>query len=327
MLFALLSILIPPTAEEARATPVTELPGPVAIVRNAVADLGPLRAGAEGIHTFVIENVGDDQLKLFGFDASCGCTSVVSLPEAIAPGCKAEVSVAVRTRWLCGPFFKSIEIQTNDRSHPTILLELVGSVEPRFEVVPSSLSLGALNPDSGGSQQVSIRKLTDGDWQLVLRSSDLKDVQFELRPANDPGRYTLMAKALPQIRPGIHQGIVTMSTGIEEYPEIEIPFCTNVEGELRAVPERFSFLPNATSATVIVHYTGTKPAQSVIASPSVASVRCAVDCLEAGKRWLITLSVPPVGDREAMAESSVRIDLGDGGSAPLVIPVRMFRSK
>jgi Protein of unknown function (DUF1573) len=75
-------------------------------------DFGKIPQGKPVTHTFVIENLGKDSLKLNNVQASCGCTTPEWSTTPVAPGGKTQIKVGYNSA-AEGVFEKMITIYYN----------------------------------------------------------------------------------------------------------------------------------------------------------------------------------------------------------------------
>lgn len=124
ILAAVLSTLL-----AAAQTPVNV---PQASFEAEVFDFGTIDKGANGVHTFVLTNTGDNALVISKCEKTCVCTIPKCNPAPIAPGKSSQVVVTYDTERL-GPFNKTVKVHTNDPDRPVIHLRIKGTVaaQPR----------------------------------------------------------------------------------------------------------------------------------------------------------------------------------------------------
>ena len=90
-------------------------------------DFGTIDKGANGVHTFVLTNTGDNALVISKCEKTCGCTIPKCNPAPISPGKSSQVVVTYDTERL-GPFNKTVKVHTNDPDRPVIHLRIKGTV-------------------------------------------------------------------------------------------------------------------------------------------------------------------------------------------------------
>ena len=89
---------------------------------------------AEGIavvHTFVLSNVGDQELVITKVTVGCHCTTTQLATNRLQPGQSVELRAVLDTNGFSGRVARYITVESNDPAHSTITLHLVGNVVER----------------------------------------------------------------------------------------------------------------------------------------------------------------------------------------------------
>ena len=95
------------------ATTTTPAPKPESIkLSEAIFDFGKIPQGKPVTHTFTVENIGKDSLKIDNVQASCGCTTPEWSRTAVAAGDKTTIKVGYNAA-AEGVFDKTITIYYN----------------------------------------------------------------------------------------------------------------------------------------------------------------------------------------------------------------------
>jgi len=94
-------------------------------------------------HTFVATNTGDDILEISDAKGSCSCTVVGEgsasnawTPQKVAPGQICRIPVEVTTANFRGQIAKIVTVTSNDRTRPSVILQISGVVWLPIEVAP-----------------------------------------------------------------------------------------------------------------------------------------------------------------------------------------------
>ncbi len=98
-------------------------------VDAAVYNFGEVLEGIAVVHTFVLQNVGDEPLKIGDIRVSCGCTTTSLAKSTLAPGESVELGVTFDSAGFGGKMVKNIYVESNDPATPKLVLQLVGTVK------------------------------------------------------------------------------------------------------------------------------------------------------------------------------------------------------
>jgi len=83
-------------------------------VDESTHDFGSIVEGFAVSHVFVIQNVGDQVLRIERVYAACGCTTTALPTDRLAPGESVELGVLLDTSGFTGWISKTVEIYAND---------------------------------------------------------------------------------------------------------------------------------------------------------------------------------------------------------------------
>jgi rhodanese-related sulfurtransferase len=124
------------------ALPILAVATPTIYVAEPVYNFGSVSDGFAIIHTFVLENRGDQALTILSITAQCGCTTTgLRTPHTIDPGDSVELEARVNTVSFGGhTISKTISVNSNDPETPRLTLEIAGQV-----IAASAIRIGAVD--------------------------------------------------------------------------------------------------------------------------------------------------------------------------------------
>ena len=106
-------------------------------------DFGMMKPGDEGAHTFIVKNVGTDDLRLRLGATTCKCTLGDLKREALAPGETTEITLSWTVESEGEPDFnQSAQVLTNDPEKVAISLEIKGQIVEKVDITPVTWSFG-----------------------------------------------------------------------------------------------------------------------------------------------------------------------------------------
>ncbi len=116
--------------------------GPKISVDASVYNFGEVLEGIAVVHTFVLQNVGDEPLKIGDIQVSCGCTTTSLAKSTLEPGESVDLEVTFDTAGFGGKMVKNIYVESNDPTTPKFVLQLVGTVRrpQRYNIAVSDLN-------------------------------------------------------------------------------------------------------------------------------------------------------------------------------------------
>lgn len=92
-------------------------------------DFGEVKEGSIVSHDFIVENVGNADLKIEQVGPTCGCLKS-EFDESIPPGGKGRITLTVDFAGHQGPLERTVVVVTNDSDSPDATLSVKGSGKP-----------------------------------------------------------------------------------------------------------------------------------------------------------------------------------------------------
>jgi hypothetical protein len=230
--------------------------------------------------------------------------------RVIKPGQSEQVTIALNSKRLTGPFSQQISVTTNDQSRARETLICKGKVLLPFKANPRILRFGPVrHGDPAQSKTFRIARGDGGPLAPEVVPPAGSGVQAELSEITPGEVYDLkvtMTPPWPQARKGY---ALNLKTGIPEAPEMSLPVQINVIPRLQAKPGRYSF---ATPGD----------------SPMEASVALVWDGEEAGSILGATTKDPNLNVRveEANGQQRVFVQVPAGYEPPRVPPAVVVRT-
>jgi hypothetical protein len=180
---------------------VAQVPGPPQMsVAPERFDLGPLRQGDRGTHTFRILNVGQSPLTILRVNAACGCTTSALGKAVLAPGEGTDLEVALNTAGLHGKVIKTVQLVSDEPNRPNRILtleaeiakEVVAETEEVFflDLVRKDRKKASVKLASGTAEALHVAdvELSEAPWLGVATREEGHDVFVDLE---------LLARNLP----------------------------------------------------------------------------------------------------------------------------------
>jgi len=124
------------------STNIASKDGPL-LSYDHVHDFGTIDNQKTIIHTFKLQNRGNQDVLIKRIISTCGCLTNQISRRTIPPGKKASLTVSIDLRNINGKFRKQIFLETNDRIRPTVMLECIGKVSNILKITPLFVNYGA----------------------------------------------------------------------------------------------------------------------------------------------------------------------------------------
>src|SRR5438093_7343951 len=127
-----------PTLPAAPVTaPAATSAGPTIQFQTKVYDFGKVKSGEPVKYTFIFTNTGDAVLILTNVQPSCGCTTAGEWSHQVEPGKTGTIPVQFNSANYGGQVVKTVTVTSNDKSQPSVGLQIKGTVWKPIDVNPA----------------------------------------------------------------------------------------------------------------------------------------------------------------------------------------------
>lgn len=159
----------------------------------------------------------------------------------------------ISTGHASGAISKSITVNTNiTGAESTITLIFKGEVWQAVQVTPPSAAFGRLSMDEAGksaSRKVTIQNNVEGELKLSEPVSNNPKFKAELTPIEAGKKYELTVTLVPPLVNGNNTGKIEMSTGLAEFPKVEVAVYAFATAAVDVTPTSIAIPPTRTGDT------------------------------------------------------------------------------
>ncbi len=224
-----------------------------------VYEFGTVDGSTPVSHTFQIRNAGDSELVIRKIHAPCGCTAFQLANKTLPPGQSLGIPVTVSLKGRKGLQEKSVYLETNDPSSPSLQLMLRGVVGSGIEVQPPMLTLrkNPKTPEVFG--EVTVRDL----GKKPLRCLEAKPVEGKIEVVVTPlaggEGFVLRATPAANLPPGQHKEKIQLRLEGASQKDMTIDVLILLPADLIAAPSVLRLDSTAAaplSRTIIVRSPG-----------------------------------------------------------------------
>ncbi|MBM4171325.1 MAG: DUF1573 domain-containing protein [Ignavibacteria bacterium] len=154
--------------------------GPKITSSNPNFDFGEILDGQIVNHTFEIQNIGGEDLKIDKVQASCGCTAAQPAKKVLKPGEKTTIRVEFDSSDRMGAQHKAVYVFSNDANNPQFQLAFTALVVDKLTSPPKDspkLVLSLYQYDFGQVEEGKIYEAKIGfknEGKSILEIKDVK---------------------------------------------------------------------------------------------------------------------------------------------------------
>ncbi|MBM4147559.1 MAG: DUF1573 domain-containing protein [Lentisphaerae bacterium] len=272
--------------------------GPRLVCHRDEFDFGEVDNATLIRHTFVLRNEGTGDLVVRGIRSSCGCAAATSTKPIAGPGEEIGVEVVLDLRGRTGPQFKTVTVETNDRSRPYRMFYIKGKAVAELALVPAMVNLGELSPRTNAVRSVMLDSRRPG-LRIVGVSCDSSLVEAVPWRSDDPRGVGLDVELVPPVPLGVLKCNVSVMT---DHPSMRHPLLLPVMGyvsaDISVIPRELLFRATDTGPVrrgVLVRGNRNKAFSVVSVSPPGTNVSVKVTAIGSGQYRVDLMNLDPAG--------------------------------
>jgi hypothetical protein len=216
-------------------------------------DFGRARAGDPVKYNFVFTNIGDQVLEVTAVNPGCGCTTVGDWTKRVDPGKTGVIPIQFNSAgYPAGAVQKHPSVVCNDRTQPTVSLQLVGTLWKAIDVSPAYAIINVPPDARTASTTVHITNNMDDSITITGLESNNRQFKADLK-TNQPGKdFVLTITALGPFSPGTTQSQITFRTSSTNMSSETITCMAIVPQTVVVSPPQIS-LPQAPLANALTN--------------------------------------------------------------------------
>jgi hypothetical protein len=214
------------------------LAAPQITCEEPIFDFGTRDTAEVVVHSFTLKNTGDEDLLIHAVRPACGCTAARLPRQSIPPGESVDLSTQLTLAGRTGSMRKTIRIDSNDPSTPSLELALVGKTTTDVEILPPVLVLKKNSPSQPATGSVRIKSTDGSQFEITeMRSASGK---IKLRADTIPGESAYQISAHFDDTPptGQHSDTITISTTLKGGKTLTLPATVVATAPIAAAPAR-----------------------------------------------------------------------------------------
>lgn len=233
---------LPPAPDAALPADATPL-GPRIKFAEPIFDFGRVKAGEVVKHTYAFTNIGDQVLEIHNVQPSCGCTPLGEWSRRVEPGQTGSIAVQFNSANFNGAVFKTISVACNDKTQPSHILQLKGTIWKPIDVAPQFAVLNI--PPDAPNASTTVKIINNTEEPVTLSPPESNNPAFTAEvKTNQPGKeYELTVSTKSTLPPGNVQGIITLKTSSTNLPVVNVTVWANVQPVLAIMPPQITLPP------------------------------------------------------------------------------------
>lgn len=156
-----------------------------------VADFGTVDQGTESLKIFVYRNKGNQKLTIHNVSSTCGCTVGQPEPRELPPGGVGRVRVSFKSGGFGGPVTKTLTVQSNDPTAPSLTLGIKANVRTLFAIEPRVVDFGDIERGKPAIKEVVVKYVTGEKFQVQRLGTTHPELRTELMQPGKKGEQAV----------------------------------------------------------------------------------------------------------------------------------------
>ena len=195
---------------------------PELFVKQPDFEFGEQRSGSIVSHEFLLENRGNETLKIRDIKTSCGCTTPNENVMVIPAGKQKPLKVEMDLEGRSGPQTQYVTLSTNDPEQRSYSLKLSGEAIPQIRVEPRTLNLMQNDPDATHQGVVTLTSTTAEKFKVTSVTANRDRVTTTIEGSEDGKSSRILVVPRPQEGQGHFTDVLSIKTSNPEIKEVKV---------------------------------------------------------------------------------------------------------
>lgn len=300
---------------------------PVLFVAEPEIDFGQARTGEVLEKEFVLENRGNETLKIRDIKTSCGCTAPDNASMTIPAGERKTLKIVLDLKDKTGPQNQYVTLSTNDPERRSFSLKLSGEAVPDIVVSPRTLNLMQKTPDARHQGEILLTSTRGEPFQVKKVTANRDRVTAEVIPGEDGMSARILVTPRPQKGQGHFTDVLEIDTSNPAVQQVRVLVMWQISTGISVAPGQVNLVLSDKKQVLdrylmVRGYPGLKAPLTVtgVEWPGQEVEIAFTDTEKFG--WRIHLKAfTPVA---AMADTEILIHTNAEGFETLKVPVRIL---
>jgi hypothetical protein len=290
-------------------------------------DFGTVACGAKVEHTFIVENVYEEDMIIESVYSSCGCTIPTFNKQVIATREKAEITAELDTVGSIGRKDTTLTVVFGGEFPGEVQLHLHAYIRSDIVVNPGSVQFGSVAQGTKAQQKLAITYAGRPDWEIVKVESPVPYIEAHVAKSPNPEAgqvaYELIVDLKENAPVGYIRNHLVLVTNDQAAQASRVPLAVEgiVNSPISIAPSLLSMgvIKTGETATRAVIIQGHNPFRITSVESSDPRLTCEIPEAEQTLHKLpITFSA---GDTAENVSAKISIQTSPSSSKPLEVSI------
>lgn len=188
-------------------------------------DLGTIYSGMKKKGKIVLTNIGNDTLRIYSVQPSCGCTTVKQPKGILLPSESDVLEVEFNSSGYHGKVEKHINIATNDRLSENVPVKLIAEVREELELTSHSAPMWLGNIGLGKTlvKETSLKNISDHIIKIKNFTTSASSINIKMdKKMLNPNDTLIVQVTIKPEKLGYGSDHFTIETDSKNQPHVEI---------------------------------------------------------------------------------------------------------
>ena len=317
----------PAPAAPAPTAPVTiGAIGPKIQFQTPVYDFGKVKSGDPVKYTFIFTNTGDELLILTNVQPSCGCTTAGDWSRQVEPGKTGTIPVQFNSANYGGQVLKTVTVTCNDKTQPSVGLQLKGTVWKPIDVQPQ-FAVMTIPSDTQSNVTTRVHIVNNMEEAITLSAPESSNQKFtaELKTNTVGKDFEMTITASPPFEQPNLQGQITLKTSSTNVPTLSVTAWANVQQAVVVSPPQVMLpagpLASEQPVSLMIQNNGSKPMKLTDAAIDAKGVEVTLTEPNPGRSFTAMLKFPQGFELAQGTKSEFSVKSDNPKFAVIKVPV------
>jgi len=289
--------LLPPAVPVVVAATETNEAAPKIQFATPIYNFGRVKAGEPVKFDYVFTNVGNALLELTAVQPGCGCTTAGEWSRKVGPGQIGHIPIQFNAGGYSGPVTKGITVTCNDKTQPTVALQITGTIWKPVDVIPQYAMLNGTAEVLANATSV-VRIVNNEEPPLTLEAPEINNPMFvaEVKTKEEGKEYEVVVRLAKTLESGNANGIISFKSSSTNMPTLTINTVAILQPTFVATPPAVNLpvAPTTNAVPVTVSIRNQSNRQVKLSEPAVngKGVEVQMQEPEPGRLYTLTLTFP-----------------------------------
>jgi hypothetical protein len=288
--------------------------GPTIKFESTTQDIGEVGPGSKTKGKYKFTNTGDSVLKIKKISKTCGCTAHKLKKKEYAPGESGTLEITYHASSKPSKINKKIYVNSNDKSHPKVTLNVKGKVVLKIDYEPKNLRLTA-HKENAACPAITLKSKDKKPFSIKRFQATGQSISAKFDASVKKEEYVIQPEVKAEKMGKLKNGHITISVDHPECKLISIPF--KIIPEFKTQPAGLTLLevkpgkPITRELWVLSNYNEDFEIESVTSKNGHAKI---TNQEKDGNRYKIDLEITPPqpSGKKRMFEDKILVKIKDG---------------